>query len=104
MGFSRPDTGMGSLSLLQGIFPTQGSNPGLPPCRQILYQLSYLGSPVKYGAKLNALFGVSNMLFYWETDFPDSSVGKESTCNARDPGSSPGLGRSAEEGIGYPLQ
>ena len=35
------NTGMSSLSLLQGIFPTQGSNPGLPPCRQILYQLSH---------------------------------------------------------------
>ena len=34
------NTGVGSLSLLQGIFPTQGSNPGLPHCRQILYQLS----------------------------------------------------------------
>ena len=34
-----------SLSLLQGIFPTQGSNPGLPHCRQILYQLSHKGSP-----------------------------------------------------------
>ena len=32
---------MGSLSLLQGFFPTQGSNPGLPHCRQILYQLSH---------------------------------------------------------------
>ena len=32
---------MGSLSLLQGIFPTQGSNPGLPHCGQVLYQLSY---------------------------------------------------------------
>ena len=31
------NTGLGSLALLQGIFPTQGSNPGLPPCRQILY-------------------------------------------------------------------
>ena len=38
-------TGMGSLSLLQGIFPTQGSNPGLPHCRQILYRLSHQGSP-----------------------------------------------------------
>ena len=37
-------------------------------------------------------------------DFPDSSVGKESTCNAGDPGSIPGLGRSPGEGIGYPLQ
>ena len=36
--------------------------------------------------------------------FPDSSVGKESTCNAGDPGSIPGFGRSAGEGIGYPLQ
>ena len=36
--------------------------------------------------------------------FPDSSVGKESTCNAGDPGSIPGFGRSAREGIGYPLQ
>ena len=35
----------GSLSLLQGIFPTQGSNPGLPHCWQILYQLSHKGSP-----------------------------------------------------------
>ena len=32
-----------SLSLLQGIIPSQGSNPGLPHCRQILYQLSYQG-------------------------------------------------------------
>ena len=38
------DTGMGSLSLLQGIFPTQGSNPGLPHCRRMLYQLSHKGS------------------------------------------------------------
>ena len=39
------NTGMGSLSLLQGIFPTQGWNPGLPHCRQILNQLSHKGSP-----------------------------------------------------------
>ena len=39
------NTGVGSLSLLQGIFPTQGSNPGLPHCRQMLYQLSHQGSP-----------------------------------------------------------
>ena len=36
--------------------------------------------------------------------FPDSSVGKESACNARDLGSIPGLGRSTGEEIGYPLQ
>ena len=40
------NTGVGSLSLLQEVFPTQGSNPGLPHCRQILYQLSHKGSPI----------------------------------------------------------
>ena len=39
---------------------------------------------------------------YWS--FPDSSVGKESACNAGDPGSIPGLGRSCGEGNGYSLQ
>ena len=38
------------------------------------------------------------------TGFPDSSVGKQSTCNEGDPGLIPGSGRSAGEGIGYPLQ
>jgi len=36
---------VGSLSIFQGIFPTQESNPGLLHCRQILYQLSHKGSP-----------------------------------------------------------
>jgi len=39
------NTGAGSLSLLQGIFPTQGLNSGLLHCRWILYQLSHEGSP-----------------------------------------------------------
>ena len=39
---------MGSRSLLKGIFPTQGPNPGLPHCRQILYCLSHKGSPYSY--------------------------------------------------------
>ena len=64
---------MGSLSLLQGIFPTQGLNPGLPHCSP-----SYLG-------------------------FPDSLVGKEFACNAGDPGLILGWGRSSGEGIGYLL-
>ena len=37
-------------------------------------------------------------------DFPASSAGKEATCNAEDPSSIPGWGKSAEGGIGYPLQ
>ena len=46
------------------------------------------------------------MLFDYlsQKGFPDSSVGKESTCYARDLSSIPGLGRFAREGIGYPLQ
>ena len=43
--FPGQNTGVSSLCLLQGIFPTQGSNPGLPRCRWILYQLSHKGSP-----------------------------------------------------------
>ena len=41
MGFSRQETGMGCHLLLQGIFLTQGSKPGVPHCRQILYCLSH---------------------------------------------------------------
>ena len=43
--FPGQNTGVGSLFLLQGIFPSQGSNPGLPHCGRILYQLSHEGSP-----------------------------------------------------------
>ena len=39
------NTGLGGLSLLQGIFPTHGSNPVLLHCRKILYQLRHKGSP-----------------------------------------------------------
>ena len=43
--FLGKSTGVGCHFLLQGIFPTQGSNPGLPDCRQTLYHLSHQGSP-----------------------------------------------------------
>ena len=45
------NTGVGSLSLLQRIFPTQGLNSGLLHCRQILYQLNHNRSPRKTGAE-----------------------------------------------------
>ena len=73
------NTRVGSLSLLQGIFPTQGTNPGLPHCRWILYQLNHKGSPA-------------------------GTDGKASACNAGDLGSISGLGRSPGEGKGCPLQ
>ena len=44
------NTGVGSLSLHQRIFPTQGSNPGLPPCRPVLYRLSHQGSHTGVGS------------------------------------------------------
>ena len=53
------NTGVGSLSHLQGIFPSQGSKPGLPHCRQILHQLSHQGSPRITGVgRLSLLQGI----------------------------------------------
>ena len=44
------NTGVGCHPLLQGIFPTQGLNPGVPHCRRILYHLSHQGSPAAAAA------------------------------------------------------
>ena len=166
-GFSRQEYWRGLPCLLQRIFPTQGLNPGLPHCRQILYRLSHhqvilchpfsscpqsfpaSGSfPMSWlftpggqsiGASASAsvlalniqgsfpsgLTCLSSLLSkgLWRvfsnvtaqrhqffspqpslwSSFPDSSVGKESTCNSGDPGSIPAWGRSAGEGMGYPV-
>ena len=62
------NTGVGSLSLLQGIFPTQGSNPGLPHCRRILYQLNpQVCLILTLNFKLNILNteGIFNFNFQW---------------------------------------
>ena len=101
------NTGVGCHALLQGIFPTQGLNPGLPHCRWILYHLSHQGSasilkwvayPFSRGTyQPRNQAGVSCIGFFWLSS-------KESACNAGDPGSIPGLGRSPAEGNGYPLQ
>ena len=45
MGFSSKNARVGCHAFIQEIFPTQGSNPVLPHCRQILYHLSHQGSP-----------------------------------------------------------
>ena len=55
------NTGVGSLSLLQGIFPTQGLNPGLSHCRHILYQLNHKGY-------------LSALQFLYPGDLPDSGI------------------------------
>ena len=57
------NTGLGSLSLPQGIFPTQESNWGFLPCRPILYQLSYEGSP-QISLKLKVYFSKPWYIFF----------------------------------------
>ena len=54
--------------------------------------------------QLNRFTSTKIHICFGSVGFPDSSVGKESTCNAEDPGSTPGLGRSSGEGIGCLLQ
>ena len=92
-------TGMGSLCLLQRIFPTQESNRGLLNCRGILYQLSHQGSPK------NCLgYHCNNTHETCELGFPGGSDGNEFTCNAGDLALIPVLGRSPRDGNGYQLQ
>ena len=57
------NTGLGSLSLLQGIFPTQGLNPDLPHCRWILYRLRHQGNPMKQKWTLELAFTVFVFFF-----------------------------------------
>ena len=114
------NTGVGSLSLLQGIFPNQRSNPGLPHCRRILYQLNHKGSLSGVGSLslLQGIFPTQEwnqgllhcrqilyQLSYQEVllktkGLPWGSEDKESTCNA---GSSRELERSPRGGHGNPL-
>ena len=55
------NTGVGSLSLLQGIFPTQGLNPGLLHCRWTLYQLSHKGGPFYGKVKVKVVQSYSTL-------------------------------------------
>ena len=83
------NTGVGSLSPLQGILPTQGSNPGLPHCRWILYQLSHKGSPrilewVAYPFPSQVRNWVQIFILYFIVfDFfnEENYFGKNNTCN-----------------------
>ena len=70
------NTGVGSLSLLQGIFPTQKSNQGLLYCRQILYQLSYEGKKWSWSVVCNSWWshGLSPSSLLHLRDFPGKRV------------------------------
>ena len=74
MEFSRQSIGVGCHFLLQGIYPIQGLNPGLPHCRQTLYHLSHQGSPA---FSRGALLGV-----YTDLPMPRDTQGP---CEGSDP-------------------
>ena len=67
---------MGSHLLLQGIFLTQGSNPGPLHCRQILYHLSYEGRPIETYEPLIILgsLKIGTVAFKSAISFTDSSI------------------------------
>ena len=59
------NTGVGCHFLLQGIFPTQGSNPSLLHCRQMFYHLSYQGSWLVIWGSINAQNPCFNLGWFW---------------------------------------
>ena len=99
MEFSRQEYWSGLPFLLQGTFLTQGSNPGLPHCRQILYHLSHQGSPtyslvaqmVKpniyiYIYKINKTYYVAQWRRQWHPTpalLPEKSHGQRSLVGCR---------------------
>ena len=87
------NTGVGSHSLLQVNYPTQGSNLNLLHCRWILYYLSHQGSLNMF----NDVFRAEQITPWWLN-------GKELACSVGDLGSIPGLKRSPGKGKGCPLQ
>ena len=102
------NTGVGSLSLFQGIFPTQGSNPGIEPRSPTLQADSLPAEPPRKPRKtgMGSLSLLQRIFLTQELNqgFPGGSEGKASACNVGDPGSIPGWGRSPGEGNGNPLQ
>ena len=69
--------------------------------KETLVQFLGLEDPLEKGqATHSSILGLP----WWLRDFPGNSAGKESACNAGDPGSIPGSGRSGKKGISYPLQ
>ena len=114
-GFSSKNSALGCHVLLQRIFPTQGSNLGLPQCGQILYWRSHQGSPrilewVAYHFSRGPSWprnqtGVSDTAGKFFNSWATNSMSsKESACNVEDPGLIPWSGRSHGEENGNPLQ
>ena len=91
------NTGVGSLSLLQGILSAQVSNPGLPHCRQIHYQLSHKGSGQSYQSNIWA----SETPVLWPPHAKSWLIGKDSD-GGRDWGQEE-KGTTADEMAGWHL-
>ena len=68
------NTGVGGHSLLQGIFPTQGRNPGVLHCRQILYHLSHQGSPLSFWGGCQRQPAHSTLSPRWHFRFVDRTA------------------------------
>ena len=87
------NSGVGSLSLPQGIFPTQGIFPGLPHCRWILYQLSYQGNPIITLVKKIFFFLICHLLHQRKLEnkecLPPVTTKRDASCR-----SVPGIGSS----------
>ena len=104
------NTGMGSLSLLQGISPTQGSNPGLLHWGQILYQLSHKGSPrILEWVAFPFSRGPSQLrdqtqVFRFTGRFFTSWATREICLLYRRPRFNTWVGKIRREGNSYPLQ
>ena len=80
MKFCRPDIGVGSHSLLQGIFPTQELNQGVLHCRWILYQLSYQGRALEHWNSVS----IKHWLPLPHSDHPHLTFCPHETDSSRD--------------------
>ena len=87
-----------------GDLPNPEIKPGSPALQVDSLPTELSGSPLKLKLKVNSRFPALILDLSTFLGFPDSSVGKESTCNAGDPSLISGSGRFAGEGMGYPLQ
>ena len=117
IGFSSKFTRVGCHFLLQGIFLTQGSDPGLLHCRQILYSLHHLNLAItcdfcfSQDAFICCYLCLDFSFYEYEHGFfrlprglSDKEYSKESACTAGDIGLILGSGRFPGEGNGNPLQ
>ena len=77
MEFSRPEYWSRLPFPFQGIFPTQGSNPGLPHCRQILYHLSHQGSPKQKGVLSNSAGRTQNLSRMKDNEYKEIQAGSK---------------------------